>query len=374
MRIAYDYQIFVLQSYGGISRYFACLTQGLIDLKQQVKIFAPLHCNSYVASLPPGTVDGRGIVKFLPKTTRIFTAYNQLAAHVKIAQWQPDLVHETYYSRFGSAPKNCPTVITVYDMIHELFRTEFPARDNTTTLKIKAIERADHVICISENTKQDLINLYGTPANKISVVLLGFDQFIENVNLSGAYPSGEKPFLLYVGFRGGYKNFAGFLKAVAASPKLLSDFNIIAFGGPTFTAAEVSHINSLGFSENQVQHVSGNDALLGKYYSTARAFVYPSLYEGFGIPPLEAMAHNCPVISSNTSSMPEVIGNAGEYFYPSDTGDMRRAIESVVYSDSRVRSLVVLGSERLTNFSWTKCAQETLSVYRSITSKRGLSQ
>lgn len=277
------------------------------------------------------------------------------------------MLHETNYSKRGTAPTGCPTVITVYDMIHELFADEFSGRDNTAEIKKIAVERADHIICISENTKRDLINLYGTPADKISVVLLGFDQFAENTGLQSSTSIVAKPFLLYVGSRGGYKNFAGLLKAVAASPNLLSDFNIIAFGGPGFSSDELSLIRSLGFAENQVLHTGGSDALLGQYYNSARAFVYPSLYEGFGIPPLEAMAHSCPVISSNTSSMPEVIGNAGEYFNPSETDNFRCAIEAVVYSDSRIQSLRSLGAARLSYFSWSKCAQETLEIYRSIT-------
>ena len=94
--------------------------------------------------------------------------------------------------------------------------------------------------------------------------------------------------------------------------------------------------------------------------------VFPSLYEGFGIPPLEAMVNHCPVVSSNTSSMPEVIGNAAEYFDPYVEGDMRQAIERVVYSDERISILKRLGSERLPHFSWEKCAKETLQIYKSL--------
>jgi glycosyltransferase involved in cell wall biosynthesis len=367
MKVAFDYQTFTLQTYGGISRYFAKLSQGLIVLDQQVEVFAPLHRNSYIESLPQNIINGRRINRYPPKTTQFFSAYNELISRHKIRRWKPDVIHETYYSKRGTLLGVSPVVITVHDMIHELYTNDFPKKDNTSKIKKIAIQRADHVICVSENTKQDLISLYDTPASKISVVLHGFDKFANNEIITNGYKPVEKPFLLYVGSRGGYKNFNGFLKAFAASTKLLNDFNIIAFGGAKFSTAEEALISSLGFNENQVRHESGDDALLGKYYRTARAFIYPSLYEGFGIPPLEAMAHNCPVISSNTSSMPEVIGHAGEYFCPSDKEDMRRAIESVVYSDSRVRSLIALGSQRLSNFSWTKCAQETLSIYRLIT-------
>jgi glycosyltransferase involved in cell wall biosynthesis len=122
----------------------------------------------------------------------------------------------------------------------------------------------------------------------------------------------------------------------------------------------------LGFAENQVRQVSGDDGLLGYYYRLARAFIYPSLYEGFGIPPLEAMAHQCPVISSNASSMPEVIGNAAEYFVPNECESVRFAIEAVVYSEQRIDDLKKKGVARLSHFSWSKCTQETLAVYQSV--------
>ncbi len=366
MRIAYDYQTFFLQRYGGISRYFFCLAQGLNELQQQVKIFAPLHRNGYISSLPSEMIEGRRIITHLPKTTKLITAYNYLASQKKIASWKPDVVHETYYSRFGLAPKNCPTVITVHDMIHELFREDFSANDNTMSLKKKAIDRADHIICVSENTKQDLMRLNGTLASKITVVHHGFDKFSDNNIHSFTIPIDGRPFLLYVGGRGGYKNFSGFLKAFASSKRLLRDFDIVAFGGGAFSVAESELIREMGFAAHQVRQVSGDDMLLGCYYSAARAFVYPSLYEGFGIPPLEAMAHNCPVISSNSSSIPEVIGNAAQYFSPKSLEEIKLAIELVVYSDSQADYLRKLGQDRLAYFSWEKCVRQTLDIYRSL--------
>lgn len=211
-----------------------------------------------------------------------------------------------------------------------------------------------------------MISIYNIPSNKISVVLLGFDVFNKIEDNACEIKKNEKPFLLYVGSRAGYKNFSGLLKSVAQSNKLKKEFDIIAFGGGDFTADELKFINKLDFMENQVRQVNGDDILLGQYFRSARAFVYPSLYEGFGIPPLESMAHRCPVISSNTSSMPEVIGQAAEFFNPYCSDEVRNAIESVVFSDQRSAELIDLGENRLVDFSWAKCAKETLSVYKNL--------
>ena len=248
-------------------------------------------------------------------------------------------------------------------MIHELFKESFPPDDPTTNIKRIAINRADHVICISKSTRLDLIELFGISEEKVSYVHLGYEQFLPPGKINVAKPKGDRPFLLYVSKRSGYKNFTGFLHSIAASPRLINDFDVIAFGGGRFMPAHRALAKRLGFRDSQVRHVTGDDALLGFFYEQARALVYPSLYEGFGLPLLEAMAHKCPVISSNTSSMPEVIGEAAEFFDPNDIEDMTRAIESVVYSDERINQLKALGQARLKHFSWRRCAEETLAIY-----------
>lgn len=367
MRIAFDSQTFVYQTYGGISRYFTRLALGLGQIGQQVGIFAPLYRNAYLPALPKGMIHGYHLRRYWPKTTRLFLAYNHTMARLQIARWKPDIVHETYYSRASSAPRSCPVVVTVLDMIHEMFPGEFHGRDNTAEIKLQAIARADHVICISENTKRDLMRLHGTPETRISVVYLGFDKFAIHEQRAAPEAVQGKPFLLYVGARGGYKNFAGFLKAFASSGRLRTDFDIVAFGGSRFSNEELALMASLGLERGQVHHQSGGDDVLGACYGLARAFVYPSLYEGFGIPPLEAMARSCPVVCSNTSSLPEIVGPAGEYFDPASPGDMCRAIEAVVYSDSRADALRSAGTSQLSRFSWDKCARETLNIYQSLT-------
>jgi glycosyltransferase involved in cell wall biosynthesis len=169
-----------------------------------------------------------------------------------------------------------------------------------------------------------------------------------------------------VGSRNGHKNFIKLLSSFASSEKLRSDFDLIAFGGGGFNVNETKLIGELGFRTGQVRQMGGDDSMLAMFYRQATAFVYPSFYEGFGLPPLEAMAQGCPVISSNSSSMPEVIGDAGEYFDPNSIEDMAAAIERVAYSKSRRDNLIELGKARLGVFSWNKCATETLRIYKHL--------
>ena len=367
MKIAFDYQIFCSQSYGGISRYYVSLAEqlNLRPDKAEVRIFAPWHINRFLNSMPDNVVSGVDIGKYRRYTKLLARNINRLESKRRIGRWHPQILHETYYAKKGVSPKGCPVVCTVYDMIHEIFPAKFAAHDKTHELKLAAVKRADHVICISRNTQRDLIELLGVPEAKTSVVYLGFQQFSKGDSKTEC-SYGEHNFILYVGERGGYKNFEKFVRSVAISPRLRTDVEIIAFGGGAFNAEELALIDGLGFSDDQVRQVSGEDGILASLYSRARAFVYPSLYEGFGLPPLEAMAHNCPVISSNRSSMPEVIGDAAEYFNPESVEEMSVAIESVLYSEQRTAELRVLGKSRLQNFSWKKCGESTMAVYEKL--------
>jgi glycosyltransferase involved in cell wall biosynthesis len=124
-------------------------------------------------------------------------------------------------------------------------------------------------------------------------------------------------------------------------------------------------MRSLGI-ESKVEHVGGGDDRLATLYSNAEIFVYPSLYEGFGIPPLEAMSLGCPVLCSRTSSIPEVVGNAGRYFDPGDIDSIRVAMEEVLYSSVARNKLIQAGFNRCRSFSWSRCAAETAAIYRTL--------
>lgn len=366
MYIAFDFQIFLLQTYGGISRYFIKLAENLIALSQDITILAPLHRNHLLAEASNLSIRGFALSDFPPKAYKLIHLYNYLVTKYCPQKQKPDIVHETYYSFRKTAIGSCPTIVTVHDMIYELFPLQYPKNDFTSKQKKIAVDRATHVICDSEHTKKDLVNIFCTPEDKISVVYLGIDTVVGNSNKLPRESSTQKPYLLYVGNRGGYKNFNGFINGVAQSKRLIKDFDIIAFGGGHFSADELLHFSHLGFSENQIKHFSGNDSILHALYQHAYAFIFPSFYEGFGMPPLEAMAHNCPIICSNSSSIPEVVGDAGEYFDPSSVDDISMTIENVVYNNETREKLLSYGKKRILHFSWKKCAEKTLSVYQQI--------
>lgn len=365
MRIAYDFQIFGMQKYGGVSRYFLELANNLARMPgNEVGIVSPLFINAYLAAaLNQLQVLGKRIptVRY---TGRAVRAINQLLTPSGLKRFQPDLVHETYYSKSRYAPAGAKVVLTVFDMIHERFPESFSPRDPTSGRKAIAVERADHVVCISEQTRNDLIELFDINPAKVSVVHLGFSLTTSSSVLE--VRKAERPFLLYVGSRDGYKNFEGLLRAYAAKPELQHAYDLVVFGGGAFNAQEKSLMRALGVSEKNVRQIGGDDSVLAALYRQAALFVYPSLYEGFGIPPLEAMSFDCPVVCSNSSSIPEVVGDAGELFDPHVPDAIGASIERVLSDPVLRQTLIMRGRERIKLFSWERCAQQTMSVYREL--------
>jgi glycosyltransferase involved in cell wall biosynthesis len=361
--VIYDYQTFSSQKYGGVSRYVYEVARrvGKAD-GFNAAVVAPVHYNAYLKS---GGVKHIGCyVPKLPKTNKLYHAVNKSISPVVIRAMRPTIVHETYYSSSSVAMMRCPVVLTVHDMIHEKFPAAFSNSDRSSENKKKAVERADKIICISEHTRRDLIELFNVKPEKTCVVLHGFS--LATSGDAAKYIEIDGPYLLYVGRRGGYKNFDRLLEAFAGSSALKNNFRLVAFGGGNFRHSELTRIQELGLRQNEVQQVSGSDDVLAGLYRSASAFIYPSLYEGFGLSPLEAMSLNCPVICSNKSSIPEVVGNAGRYFDPYDALSIRDAIECVVSSRATSDELIIKGQERVKLFSWDSCANQTMAVYQEL--------
>lgn len=366
MKISFDYQIFELQRFGGISRYFFELANHLAGFDQETLfclINSPVYVNEYLR-YPCKELKKNGMaVQAIPGAGGIYRSINRVISPIAFRRWKPDILHETYYSPKSVAPTGSKVVLTVYDMIHELYPECFSARDRTREFKKIAVERADHVICISENTQNDLIRLLGVAPEKTTVVHLGFA-----LTQSSLTPLSfqNRPFILYVGSRGGYKNFERLLSAYAAYPELRDNYDLVAFGGGDFKSQELERIRRLNLPLIKVRQLSGDDGALAALYGQAAMFVYPSLYEGFGIPPLEAMSFDCPVACSNTSSIPEVVGNAALQFDPLDIDSIANAMIRLTLDSALREKLIELGRSRIVNFSWERCALQTLDVYHTL--------
>jgi len=365
MRIIYTHDIFSTQHYGGISRYFFEIATYISQGKdEKVEVFAPIYVTKYFHNRKGLSI--RGIrIPYVAKIVQFSYLANRMVSQLLVKpRKNVDILHETYYTRTDCSPHKAKKVITCFDMVHEKFSEIISPKDKTAMIKAEAIKRADHIICISENTRKDLIEILGVPEDKTSVTYLACS-FRANDNFIVS-PQIGRPFILYVGPRFSYKNFERFLRAFAMSNFLKKDFSIVCFGGGSFNEQERVLANSLNIPEEQLIQMSGADEKLAGLYASAAAFVYPSLYEGFGIPPLEAMTFGCPVVCSNTSSIPEVVGDAAELFDPRDEEMMCAAMERVVTDTARSKKLIGAGYDRVKQFSWTKCAQETLNIYHSL--------
>lgn len=368
LKVVFDYRIFMYQKHGGISRYFVSL---FTSLKKKVNpdtfVCSPLFTNSYLRAVSRENVTGfymanykwdnqikNTFVKLINRTGEFFLLFFN----------PPDIYHITYYDRIPPHLKKTKMVVSVYDMIHELFPDEYAG--NPSVVKKQCIEGADLVICISENTKRDLIRLFGIREEKIRVIHLGFSDFISDDSKKIDKPDYlANPFILFVGQRSGYKNFANLAKAFSFSSEIIKDFNLVCFGGGRFSDSEIFLLKELNIQDKTFQ-LDGDDDILQVCYTSASLFVYPSLYEGFGIPPLEAMSCETVVCCSNTSSLPEVVGDAAVLFDSDDVESITEAMCKVLYSPKLKDELISKGKKRVKNFTWEKCVTETLEAYKTI--------
>jgi glycosyltransferase involved in cell wall biosynthesis len=279
-----------------------------------------------------------------------------------------DIFHPTYYEPyFLQYLGKKPYVITVYDMIHELFPQYFKSGDQTKVWKKHLIENAGAVIAISENTRQDIIKFTNADPDRIHVIYLGnpFEHGSEQIDTCPAPPVFENPYLLFVGGRPAYKNFDLFIESVAGMLNDHEGLHVVCAGWLPFSSQEREVFKELKISHS-VHHVKINDTMLKNLYRNARAFVFPSLYEGFGLPVLEAFSCQCPVIMSKASSLPEIGDDAAAYFDPDDCESIRSAVERVLMNEKYRQDLIQKGSERLKFFSWEKTAVSTKKVYNGL--------
>jgi len=363
--VLYDYQIFLLQQYGGISRYFKQITDCFIN-RDDIEVVLPLirSKNAYFVDYCKQNVREKRKIDVFLNCLALYGAYiKHLILHNTI-----EILHPTYYypSYLKIWPltwrKRTKIVITVHDLICELF---YPDIDPDINKRRKMINSADGIIAVSEKTKQDLLEVYPElDSNRIRVVYHGVDsyKFInkEVVDIN-------KDYILFVGSRGLYKNGERYMHVLGRIAKTKENLLFVFVGGGAFNSQELELLEEEGIINRTIQ-LTVNDQKLYYLYSHAICFVFPSLYEGFGIPVLEAFSCGCPIVLSRSSCFPEIAKDAAVYFDGYSVDDMYDKILQVVESDSLRHELIDKGNQLVKEYTIEKTAEQTLDFYRYIVS------
>ncbi|MCL5264948.1 MAG: glycosyltransferase family 4 protein [Chloroflexi bacterium] len=290
-----------------------------------------------------------------------------------------DIVHYPYFAAPLIARARSRVVVTVHDVIPLLlppYRGSLAVR-TYTRLVSTAARRADVVIADSESTKADIVRLLGIPSERIRVVYLAADERFKPVEDSAALEGVRRKyglrdsFVLYLGGLDARKNVVSLAKAFAVASRELGADIQLAIAGQPMSGSKLfpdihGAVRELGIERSVVflGLVAEDDRPL--LYSAAKLFAFPSLYEGFGLPPLEAMACGSPVVCSNTSSLPEVVGDAAITCEPTDHLRLAEAMLQVLTDGDLRAELRRRGLARSQSFDWKKTAEETLSVYEAI--------
>jgi len=366
MKILFDHQIFSYESCGGISRYFSQLIKrfkasdhGEFDLSLRYSDNLYLH-NFEGVQYRPFLINYH-----FKKKPGLLNILNTFHSKKVLKNQDFDIFHPTFYNPyFLKTIGNKPFVLTVFDMITEVFPGMFPGQDKISKWKNILMQKADTIIAISENTKNDILRFYDVNAKKIKVIYLG--SFL-NSDTDYDFQQLDFPekYILFVGKRHYYKNFKFFIQAISPLLNKYKDLNVICVGGDMFTSEETKLLQKLNI-KNRVLQCLVKDRALAAIYKNAMAFVTPSLYEGFCLPLLEAFSCGCPAIISRNSALMEIGGDAAVYFDPEDDSSIQKAVENVISSETLRGELKLKGFERSKDFSMKSTAQQTIKVYETI--------
>ena len=362
MKVVYDAQIFLLQKYGGVSRYFLELYNEIkMDNSNNISAeFQVLFSQNYYLEQGIGKkMTSSSIIKN-KYFNKILKMLNQIYLNLFLIGEYESIYHPTW-NNLKYIPKKTKIVITVHDMIQEILWNDNPRYSKEILNKKEAIYKSDAIIAISQNTKRDILKIYpDIPESKITVVYHGTNHL----------PAEEKPkihipekYILYVGRRVKYKGYQFMLEAISNLVEE-SEVNIVV-AGSSLTDEEKRILKKLNI-EDKIFKIQATDAELAYLYSHALCFVFPSEYEGFGFPILEAFDNRCPVLCSNTSCFPEIGGDAVEYFELNSKESLNKKLKSIIDDPNKRSHMIEQGLERVKNFTWEKCARETCKVYECV--------
>jgi mannosyltransferase len=263
------------------------------------------------------------------------------------------LFHSTYYRL--PFKKNIPIITTVHDFTYEKFN-KGPSKLVHSWQKNRAINYSNKIICVSENTAKDLLRYCPVNESNIEVVYNGVSDDYRVIDYNSSYTNE----VIFVGARDGYKNFSAAIDVISLCSKL----SLSIVGGGPLSAEEIVYLDlKIPNRYNWLGRLSNHE--LNNVYNRAYCLLYPSSYEGFGIPVIEAMRAGCPVIALNISSIPEVSGNAAILIDALDMNLLSEALKSLDNIDQR-NSYIQAGLLNSQRFSWDKCYEETNKVYQSL--------
>jgi len=369
MKVLIDDEAFIIQKFGGVSRIFSEILKRLIKCDNQLIFYNFYSENEYLNALKLN-----GIKPFLknfqfPLKGKLIRSINRFFSkpfNIKnIRYGNVNVFHSSFYSDYYlkelERNKNVKFVFTVHDLIHELM-PEVEGNSNLANIKKKNLKRADHIIVVSESTKSDLLKVYPfVEKNKISVIHLANSLPIEKEKVSGL----PDKYVLYVGERRGYKNFIFFINAFVPFSLVYPDYKIVCTGSMNFSNSEIKLFENLNLL-SKIFHFRCNDKQLRYVYENSTMFVFPSLYEGFGLPILEAFDCKTPVLLSNTSSLPEVGKDAALYFNPQIESELTNNMLLIANNQNLRNELIENGKKRLKDFSWDLHFKNTYSIYNSL--------
>jgi glycosyltransferase involved in cell wall biosynthesis len=372
LQIVVDGSVFNLQPYGGISNAFNETLPRICELNADVDIYLvlrpqivsrniPEHLRIKKIIIPPiNTLRPRRIWRYFTSPS-LNHFYKKQIITCFVSDRKRTIYHSTYFETMPGW--HGPQVVSVYDLIHEKYPHLF--RENIgpeTTKKALAIRSANWLLCISETTRNDLLEYYGISENKTQVIHLSHNK-IYSRRIEPRITTIDFPFILYIGNRGRYKGFEDFLDAYSRW-KYNKDIHIIVTG-PDWNLEEIGRIRELNLENKITLMPNISDDIQCDLYNQALAFVYPSYYEGFGIPLLEAMACACPIVASKIPSTLEIAENIPFYFNSGKLDELNNALNQAI-SVEKNSNRVEQGLKRSQQFSWDITARKTLEFYRRI--------
>jgi len=369
MKITIDGIIYQVQQFGGVSRLFSEILPRMCDQAENLSIElfttgrlarpAPAHEKINHCNIPQ-------VSRYL-RPNRVFAPLLPGMEKLVRRHWMGNGKDRIWHSTYFTMPEKWEgkQVVTVHDMIYEKFPEIYndPHSDRFRRLKANCVDSADSVICVSETTRRDVEIRFNLSGKRVYIIYPAVDPVFRKMTpqeLMG-HEIPAKPFLLYVGRRSHNKNFE-LLACVYSQWGNRRDVDLVVIGEP-WSAEERQKINALNIGDIRLA-TRIDDFYLSGLYNLAVGLVYPSVYEGFGLPLVEAMACGCPIIASMIPSTLEIAGDVPIYFDADDPESLLQALNRAVTKERGAREANGLARSRL--YSWDNSAAKTLNVYRDL--------